>query len=164
MTPSKKRKKPAAKTTALSGKSSGEKRGNVANLTPWKPGQSGNPGGRARKPATILSSAYAALLMSPFEGDPRGRTWAEMIARSQAEAAQIGSTQAAIEIRKATEGDKINVAMNDALKLVAHELGLTADAIRNDPLLSAIFATAGIDFSGDGEDEENREGAQGSDG
>jgi hypothetical protein len=159
MAPGKKRKKPAAKSTVSSGQNSEKKRGNVATLTPWKPGQSGNPSGRPRRPATILSSAYAALLMSPFEGDPQGRTWAEMIARSQAEAAQIGSTQAAIEIRKATEGDKINVGMNDTLKLVAHELGLTADAIRTDPILSAIFTTAGIDFSGDGEDEADSAGA-----
>jgi hypothetical protein len=37
-----------------------KKRGRVENLTPFKPGQTGNPGGRPKK--TRLTDAYRALL------------------------------------------------------------------------------------------------------
>jgi hypothetical protein len=50
-----------AKTTAA--QNSGENRGRVENLKPFKPGQSGNPGGRPKKrPITEL---YERILADP---------------------------------------------------------------------------------------------------
>ena len=45
-------------------------KGCVANLTPWKPGQSGNPGGRARGGAYI-SECLNALLIVDWDGRPK---------------------------------------------------------------------------------------------
>ena len=44
----------------------------------WKPGQSGNPGGRPK--TAKLSEAYRAKLTAIVTGDSEGRTYAEAIA------------------------------------------------------------------------------------
>jgi len=67
----------------------------------WPKGVSGNPSGR---PATV-SGAYKAWLEAPYEKDPT-MTNAEALAVAQGHAAHNGDTQAAREIRQATEGDK----------------------------------------------------------
>jgi uncharacterized protein DUF5681 len=59
----------------------------------WKPGQSGNPGGRPR--TTVLSQACRAKLASPVPRDPAGRTFAEAIADTLAQRALKGDIRAA---------------------------------------------------------------------
>jgi len=86
------------------------KNGKPENLTPFKPGQSGNPGGHPKK--RPLSDLYLALLEEPFDEAelrakrklPRGATWGEAIARGVALAAINGKMGAAREIREAIEG------------------------------------------------------------
>jgi Family of unknown function (DUF5681) len=96
-----------SKTTATKGNtannegiSEGKKR-RLANLKPFKPGQSGNPAGRPKK---LLTEAYHAILSKKFPGDPKKRTFAELIAESMAKEAIKGKPQAAIEIADRTEG------------------------------------------------------------
>jgi len=96
--------------------------GNIANLTPWKPGQSGNPEGRRRK--RPLTEAYDELLrmvmpdamrkqlnLAKVDGVMRdmkilgpGATWAEGIAIGQIRKAMLGEVASAKELREATEG------------------------------------------------------------
>jgi hypothetical protein len=77
--------------------------GRPENLTPWKPGQSGNPGGRPKK--TLLTDAYRDQLAMPYPGDRQRRTYAQVIAEKIAkEAAKKGSVYAASEIADRTEG------------------------------------------------------------
>ena len=62
-----------------------EKRGRVENIIAYqfKPGESGNPGGRPRK---VLSDAYTALMDQKFPGDARGarpRNWSPKARRSK---------------------------------------------------------------------------------
>ena len=64
----------------------------------------GNPGGPGRPKKTALSDAYRELLESKHPSDPRGRTWAEVIAESQAHQAARGKTPAASEIADRAEG------------------------------------------------------------
>src|SRR6516225_2942455 len=66
----------------------------LANLrAPWKPGESGNPGGRPKtKPIT---DAYLRML------DPKT---ADRIAAAMLTSAENGSVKAAVELREATEG------------------------------------------------------------
>ncbi len=69
----------------------------------FKPGVSGNPGGRPR----LLSDAYREYLATP---DPdTGRTRAQDIAVAQGVEALKGETGAAKELRQATEGDTLNL-------------------------------------------------------
>jgi hypothetical protein len=68
----------------------------------WKPGQSGNPGGRPR--TVRLSEAYRAKLASPVPGDPLGRTVAEAIADKLAQQALKGDIRAAEELADRVEG------------------------------------------------------------
>ena len=79
------------------------KEARVKRLTPhrFKPGQSGNPSGRPKK---LLTEAYHAILGKQFPGDPKKRTFAELIAESMAKEAIKGKPQAAIEIADRTEG------------------------------------------------------------
>lgn len=71
------------------------------NVWRWPKGVSGNPSGR---PATV-SGAYKAWLELPYDKD-HTMTNAQALAVAQGHAAHTGDTQAAREIRQATEGDK----------------------------------------------------------
>ena len=51
--------------TQNSGKNSGKPQGRPENLTPWKPGQSGNPGGRPKKKP--LTEALEKIYSDPKE-------------------------------------------------------------------------------------------------
>ena len=62
----------------------------------WKPGESGNPGGRPKKKP--LTDAYAALLAKPIPNDKEGRTFAEAIAQAMIKEAIKGKVNAASEI------------------------------------------------------------------
>jgi len=62
----------------------------------FKPGQSGNPGGRPR--SARLSEAYRAKLESDVPGDAMGRTFAEAIADVLAQRAMKGDIRAAEEL------------------------------------------------------------------
>jgi hypothetical protein len=75
----------------------------------WKPGQSGNPGGRPRK--TSVSDAYARHIDSPLPDTIRlklrlrkGATWADAMALGQLHSAVKGKTDAAREIADRLEG------------------------------------------------------------
>ncbi len=68
----------------------------------WKPGQSGNPGGRPRTSA--LAEAYRVKLASLVPGDAQGRTFAEAIADTVALLALKGDIRAAQELADRAEG------------------------------------------------------------
>jgi Family of unknown function (DUF5681) len=68
----------------------------------WKPGQSGNPGGRPK--IAPLSQACRELLAQPVPGDQEGRTHAEAIAQMLAKKAIAGDIRAAQEIADRAEG------------------------------------------------------------
>src|SRR5262245_20095328 len=68
----------------------------------FKPGQSGNPGGRPR--TAKLSEASRAKLASLIPGDLEGRTYAEGIADRLARPAIKGDIRAAQELADRAEG------------------------------------------------------------
>ena len=68
----------------------------------WKPGQSGNPGGRPK--TAPLSHACRELLAQPVPDDPEGRTYAEAIAQTLAKKALQGDIRAAQEVADRAEG------------------------------------------------------------
>src|SRR5215470_3318038 len=68
----------------------------------FKPGQSGNPGGRPR--TAKLSEASRVKLASVIPGDPEGRTYAEGIADKLARLAMKGDIRAAQELADRAEG------------------------------------------------------------
>ena len=75
---------------------------NVGAATQFKPGQSGNPGGRPKK--SPLADACRELLNNPVPEDPSGRTYAEAIAEQLAERALAGDIRAVREIADRAEG------------------------------------------------------------
>lgn len=77
----------------------GKRRGRPQNLVPWKPGQSGNPGGRPRRKP--ISDAYTAILEAQ---DAKGVTGAQMIALAMFQQALKGNVQAVREITDRVEG------------------------------------------------------------
>jgi Family of unknown function (DUF5681) len=79
----------------------------VANLARgegfrWKPGQSGNPGGRPR--TAKLAEAYRNKLASLVPDDAQGRSYAEAIADKLALQALKGDIRAAQELADRAEG------------------------------------------------------------
>src|SRR5271156_4076312 len=81
----------------------------LANLRKWAPGQSGNPTGRPRK--RPISDRYAEMVETVLPDDlrnavglPKGATYGDAIALSQARQAIKGKPEAAREIREAIEG------------------------------------------------------------
>jgi Family of unknown function (DUF5681) len=73
-----------------------------SEATRFKPGQSGNPGGRPKMAA--LSRACRELLAVPLPDDPQGRTYAEAIAEALARKALAGDIRAAQELGDRAEG------------------------------------------------------------
>lgn len=95
------------------------KRGRPENLKPWKPGQSGNPGGRPR--TAHITEAYRAVLGQIDPEDPEGRTYAERLAEKQVKLAIQGNTQAAREVTDRVEGRakqqiKLDATIDENLK------------------------------------------------
>jgi hypothetical protein len=93
----------------------------------WKPGQSGNPGGRPkRKP---LTDAYAALLDKPIPSDmarqlklDESTTYAQVIAMSLVREAVKGKVNAAAEVADRVEGkitQPISGADGGAIQIVS---------------------------------------------
>ncbi len=68
----------------------------------WKPGESGNPGGRPKR--TPLTDACREILAQPIPGDPEGRTYAQAIAETLAAKALDGDIRAAQELADRAEG------------------------------------------------------------
>jgi hypothetical protein len=68
----------------------------------WRPGQSGNPGGRPRVGA--LAKACRAVLEKRVRHDPKKRTHAEMVADYLAEQAILGNKYAIRELADRAEG------------------------------------------------------------
>jgi len=68
-----------------------KRRGNPEKIRPhqFKPGQSGNPGGRPK--TTPLTDALCELLNKPYPGDAQHRTLAQVIAAAQVTRAAKGS-------------------------------------------------------------------------
>jgi hypothetical protein len=74
----------------------------LANLKPFKPGQSGNPKGRPK--SIVLSEAYRKHLAKVDESDPERRTYAEVLAEQMIVKAKAGDVGALREIADRTEG------------------------------------------------------------
>ncbi|MGH9350913.1 MAG: DUF5681 domain-containing protein [Terriglobia bacterium] len=70
--------------------------------TRFRPGQSGNPGGRPK--SAPLSHACRELLAALIPEDPQHRTYAEAIAQTLAQKAIAGDVRAAQEITDRAEG------------------------------------------------------------
>jgi hypothetical protein len=68
----------------------------------YRPGQSGNPGGRPA--GRSITSALRNLLSKPYPGDKQRRTYAERIALALCKAAARGSVQAAALLADRVEG------------------------------------------------------------
>src|ERR1700733_2616920 len=84
-------------------------KGRPQNLKSWKPGQSGNPGGRPKKLPITESYEQFANEKLPEDvckklGLKAGSTYAQGAARAQFIKALQGETKAVAEIREAIEG------------------------------------------------------------
>jgi hypothetical protein len=74
----------------------------LANLKPFKPGQSGNPNGRPK--SITLSEAYRKMLATVDDTDPEKRTRAEVLAEQMYVKAKAGDVPALREIADRVEG------------------------------------------------------------
>ncbi len=104
----------------------------LANLKPFKPGQSGNPAGRPKK--ALLSDALRRQLAEAHPNAPE-KTIAETIARSLIREAIAGNVQAIREVGDRSEGRPaqalaidLDVQVND-WRDEARKYGLTPDDI-----------------------------------
>jgi hypothetical protein len=74
----------------------------VSKDTRFKPGVSGNPGGRPK--LKTLSRAYKNLLEQPNPADKEGRSYAECLAEVMIKQGLKGSVPACIELANRVEG------------------------------------------------------------
>jgi uncharacterized protein DUF5681 len=96
----------------VTAENSGENSGRFQKGNPYRfpPKVSGNPGGRPRKPMT---DAYADIAEQKYPGDPKGRTYAQLAAEGQFNAAIKGKTDAAREIADRLEGKAVQPVVGD---------------------------------------------------
>jgi len=92
----------------------------------WKPGQSGNPGGRPKKKP--VTDAYARLMSNPAEADK--------MARALLDQALAGNVQAAKELREGIEGKAMQAIRMDG------ELGLTSMEERKQRMVELLRKAA----------------------
>jgi hypothetical protein len=71
------------------------------NLKPWKPGQSGNPGGRPKKK---LVTDELEWLLEQEAPRASGKTWAAVIAEALLRKARKGDVRAIAELANRVEG------------------------------------------------------------
>lgn len=90
------------KKITLSSQPHNEKPVRGDEATRWKPGQSGNPGGRPKR--TPLIDACREVLNQLMPGDAKGRTYARAIAEKLATKAVEGDIRAAQELADRAEG------------------------------------------------------------
>ena len=112
----------------------------------FKPGQSGNPGGRPR----LLTEAYKEWLE---EVDAEGITNARRVANAIGGAGAKGNVSAAGEIRKATEGERIRTWRDEVIDLL-RDGKVTLDDVKQDlgeDIASELTLAAGIRRSEGGE-------------
>lgn len=75
----------------------------------FQPGQSGNPNGRPRK---LITEAYTEHLHKKCPTDSQGRTYAQLLAQGQINAAIKGKAEPAKEIADRVEGKVTDVVLN----------------------------------------------------
>jgi hypothetical protein len=75
--------------------------GRIENLRPWKPGESGNPGGR---PRTKSITEELQRLLDQEAPQSSGRTWASVIAGALLAKARKGDVRAIAELANRIEG------------------------------------------------------------
>jgi hypothetical protein len=90
-------------------------RARIKNLTPWKAGESGNPGGRPKK--KLVTDELERLLEQDAPG-AKGKTWAAVIAEALLRKARKGDVRAIAELANRIEGKPLQ----------ALELGVNMDA------------------------------------
>jgi len=85
----------------------------------FKPGQSGNPGGKPRLVDHLLSKTLRVALCDRAPDEvakgfslPSGSSWAQCIARKLIYMAVRGDLQAMREIREATEGTRVHASID----------------------------------------------------
>jgi hypothetical protein len=88
--------------------------------TRWKPGQSGNPGGRPK--TAPFSQACRDLLAAAAPGDRKGRTYAEAMAAALGEKALKGDLRAMAVLADRAEGKaRQSVAVENTALVQAFE-------------------------------------------
>ena len=75
--------------------------GRIENLKPWKPGESGNPGGR---PKTKPLTSELERLLEEEAPKAKGQTWAALIAQALLRKARKGDVRAITEVANRVEG------------------------------------------------------------
>ena len=101
----------------------------LANLKPFKPGQSGNPKGRPK--SITLSEAYRKMLAQVDESDPQRRTRAEVLAEEMYLKAKMGDVAALREIADRVEGkakQTVTISMERREQLEAAVQGIMREA------------------------------------
>ena len=91
-----------SESTDLQRTNKGSRARGLANLKPFKKGQSGNPAGRPK--SAILSDAYRRKLAEVDPKDPQQRTFAEVLAEKMILKARAGDVHALREIADRVEG------------------------------------------------------------
>ncbi len=101
----------------------------LANLKPFKPGQSGNPKGRPK--SITMSEAYRRELAKVDPNDAQGRAFAEVLAEQMIIKARSGDVQAIKEITDRTEGkakQTVTLSMDKRDQLEQAVQGIIRDA------------------------------------
>jgi hypothetical protein len=139
----------ARKITDKQRKNSEGRKRRLANLKPWRKGESGNPAGRPK--SVTLSEAYRIALAQPFPDDPQGRTYAEIIAEKLVMNAATGEVSSAREIADRTEGRPKQMLDVDVKLLDWRELarahGLTEEDVIAEArrLIESVADSSGAD-------------------
>ena len=101
----------------------------LANLKPFKPGQSGNPAGRPK--SITMSEAYRRELAKLDPDDKHGRTFAEVLAEQIIIKAKGGDVAAVRELTDRTEGkprQTVTLSMEKRVQLEQAVSGIISEA------------------------------------
>jgi hypothetical protein len=113
----------------------GVQRRNTAGLTPWKPGQSGNPRGRPKGRSLTDRLRDAMTLTTDFDGNPlpNGRTRADLVVDGLMASAAAGNAAALTLVLERLDG-KLTIP-----------IALRPEQLSDDELISRAHELLGID-------------------
>lgn len=117
----------------------------------WKPGQSGNPGGRPKSHKELETFIQAIFNESIGVGDHPDWSRLKLMLRGMMTSKSAADHAIVLEHAYGKVAQPFTVEPSEAALKLMEQLGLTLEDVKQDAIVSDFFRAAGVDLGGDSE-------------